>query len=169
MEDLRKLDLVRMATYIFCEACNHSHSGNWQVDIDEVEHIFGIKITKEIYCAVSDELRENFSLQVLDLNVNDDEYYYDNESYWDITIGGYYTMYGDDDYDDEPIEQEKITSSDVKTKQELLTELAKLQGTMEKEVIECNKNQAYEDVWYNKGYIQAIWYISQQIKKLEVK
>ncbi len=167
MNDIRKIDLVRMATYIFCEACNYSQSGNYIVFVDDVEADFGIEITKEIYCAICDEVRNNFSLQVLDLNDNDDELYYENESYWNITIGGYYTMHGDDDYDDEPEEQEKITNNNVKTKAELLDELEKLQKDMEKEITSGEMQE--EDVCYNKGYIQAIGYISQQIKKLEVK
>lgn len=166
MTDIRELDLVRMATYIFVEACNNSQSGNWKVDIDDVEHTFGVEITKDAYYEISDLLYEHFELQVLDVNENDYDYYYE-QGYWDITIGGYYTMYGDDDYDDEPVEQQKITTADVKTKDELLDDLKKLQKDMEKEITSGELQE--EDVCYNKGYIQAIGYISQQIKKLEVK
>ena len=97
---VNKLVLNRIATYIFCEACCNSQSGNYHINIEDVEETFNVKIDKDTYMNICELLFDNFSLQILDLNENDDEYYFENEKEFNITIGGYYTIYGDTDYED---------------------------------------------------------------------
>lgn len=95
------LTLHRMATYIFVEACNNSQSGNYIIAIEDVEKTFEAKITKKIYNKICNILWNDFgNSQMLDLNEGNDDYYFDEEKAFDITIGGYYTIYGDTDYED---------------------------------------------------------------------
>lgn len=103
-EDKNKIDnmtLNRIATYIFVDTCENSQSGNNIVDISEIERIFNVIITKSYYKEICNILRTDFATQVLDLNDNNDDYYFEKNRNFDITIGGYYTIYGDTDYEKE--------------------------------------------------------------------
>ncbi len=95
------MTLNRIATYIFVDTCENSQSGNNIVDISEIERIFNVIITKSYYKEICRILRTDFANQVLDLNANDDDDYFEYSRYFDITIGGYYTIYGDTDYEKE--------------------------------------------------------------------
>ena len=96
----RNIEIMRMATYIFVEACEHSQSGNYSVEIKAVELYIGDKITKKDYYEICDMLYEHFGMGVLDVNDDDYDYHWELGDF-DITIGGGFTLYGDDDYDDE--------------------------------------------------------------------
>ena len=95
------MTLNRIATYIFVDTCENSQSGNNIVDINEIERIFNVIITKTYYKQICDIIRNTFKLQVLDLNDDDDDYYFEKDRNFDITIGGYYSIYGDTDYEEE--------------------------------------------------------------------
>jgi hypothetical protein len=101
MENISVLTLHRIATYIFCDACENTTNGSWSVDINELERIFNVVITKSVYMRICQFLRNDFSLQILDLNENEDDWYFDNYKEFNINIGGYYAIYGDDDYEQE--------------------------------------------------------------------
>ena len=95
------MTLNRIATYIFVDTCENSQSGNNIIDISEIERIFNVIITKSYYKEICNILKTDFANQVLDLNANDDDAYFEYSRYFDITIGGYYTIYGDTDYEEE--------------------------------------------------------------------
>lgn len=95
------MTLNRIATYIFVDTCENSQSGNNIIDISEIERIFNVVITKSYYKEICNILRTDFATQVLDLNDNNDDYYFEKNRNFDITIGSYYTIYGDTDYEEE--------------------------------------------------------------------
>lgn len=95
------MTLNRIATYIFVDTCETSQSGNNIVYLSEIERIFNVIIIKTYYKEICNILRTDFATQVLDLNDNNDDYYFEKNKYFDITIGGYYTIYGDTDYEEE--------------------------------------------------------------------
>lgn len=53
------------------------------------------------------------------------------------------------------------------TKLELITDLKLLKANLEKEIKTFKECDMLEDIEYNKGYIQAIEYISTKIELLE--
>ena len=95
----REIEIMRMATYIFVEACEQSQSGNHVVDILDVQKYIGERITKNDYYEICDALYDNFGMAVLDVNDDDYDYYWEQGEF-NITIGGGFTLYGDDDYYD---------------------------------------------------------------------
>ena len=102
MKNISKLVINRIATYIFCEVAQNTISGNYSVSIEDVKYLLpeGEKITLDVYEDICEALYNYFPDAILDLNEGDNEYYF-NEGEFNVTIGGYFAINGDDDYDED--------------------------------------------------------------------
>lgn len=67
------MNYTKMATYMFCTACNNSQTSNWRVFQTELEGMFDVKLcNKDIYILAT-TLLENFPLAISDIVVDRDE------------------------------------------------------------------------------------------------
>jgi hypothetical protein len=89
---MKRADYVKAATYLFCETCQRSTSGNLYIEIEEVEQYLNNRISEEQFIKICDEVRKNFPLQVLDINENDDEYAW-TEGEFNMNIGTDYLLH----------------------------------------------------------------------------
>ena len=106
---LNRTECVKAATYVFCQTCENSTSGNYYIPINEVERYLGKEINKEAFYKICTIIRQDFELQVLDVNENDDEYAW-GEAEFNMNIGTNYILYEekmnsesdeDEEWDDE--------------------------------------------------------------------
>lgn len=106
---LNRTECVKAATYVFCQTCENSTSGNYYIPINEVEKYLGEKINEEAFYKICAIIRQDFELQVLDVNENDDEYAW-GEAEFNMNIGTNYILYEekmnsesdeDEEWDDE--------------------------------------------------------------------
>ena len=106
---LNRTECVKAATYVFCQTCENSTSGNYYIPINEVERYLGKEINEEAFYKICTIIRQDFELQVLDVNENDDEYAW-GEAEFNMNIGTNYILYEekmnsesdeDEEWDDE--------------------------------------------------------------------
>jgi hypothetical protein len=69
----------KIATYMFCNACNNSVTSNWSILQSQIEAEFKVVLTVDDIYKIGNALLENFKNAVLDLTVykNDFGYVFD--------------------------------------------------------------------------------------------
>lgn len=95
-------EIRKIASYIVAESMLNTSSGNYIVELDEIEAVFDITlgVDLDMYFRICNAIREDFELQVLDLNENNDEYFW-NEGEFNINLGLAFCPYANDDEEEE--------------------------------------------------------------------
>ena len=113
---LNKTECAKAATYVFCQACENSTSGNYYIPIEEVEEYVGKEINEEAFYKICATIRLEFETQVLDVNEDDDEYAWE-EGEFNMNIGTNYILHEeemnsesdeDEEWDEEGDEDEDL-------------------------------------------------------------
>lgn len=114
---LNKTECVKAATYVFCQTCENSTSGNFYISIEEVEEYIGKEINEEAFYKICTTIRLEFEDQVLDVNEDDDEYAWE-EGEFNMNIGTNYVLYEEEmnsesDEDEEWFEEDGDEDEDL--------------------------------------------------------
>lgn len=96
--------ITRIASYIFCNTCLNSDSGNYCISFEEIEEEFDLKLDKGLAKKIADRLCHDFR-GVLDVEIYDDEF--------NVIVGTSFVRNFEEHFTDECYQEEMEWNNDV--------------------------------------------------------
>lgn len=98
---MKKATLHRLAAYCYAKTVLETQYGSCSIDISELEELIGEPITREDYDKLVNTIYEDYSNQILDVNLEDNDYYFEELRCIDLNIGTWFYFNDEEDEEDD--------------------------------------------------------------------